>query len=191
MSHSTSFPNISFAGQLRPSQSEVVSIARKQLDSGSRRLHVVAPPGSGKTVLGLYLWAEIIKRPCLVLSPNSAIQSQWAARVDLFESSLSGDELVSTDPLNPAWLTSLTYQSVTMPARGQVELEEQARQLWVEKLIDEEQVANLEEAGVWISDLETNNTEYFNKQLGNYKKKIRDEASRSGNSISLLSLIHI
>ena len=134
MSHSTSFPNISFAGQLRPSQSGVVSIARKQLDSGSRRLHVVAPPGSGKKVLGLYLWAEIIKRPCLVLSPNSAIQSQWAARVDLFESSLSGDELVSTDPLNPAWLTSLTYQSVTMPARGQVELEEQARQLWVEKL---------------------------------------------------------
>ena len=186
MSHSTSFPNINFTGQLRPSQSEVVSIAQRQLDSGSRRLHVVAPPGSGKTVLGLYLWAEIIKRPCLVLSPNSAIQSQWAARVDLFESSLSGNQLVSTDPLNPAWLTSLTYQSVTMPARGQVELEEQARELWIEKLIDEEQVANPEEAGVWISDLETNNAEYFNKQLGNYKKKIRDEVSRSGNSISLL-----
>ena len=186
MSQSASFPNINFTGRLRPSQSEVVSIAQKQLDSGSRRLHVVAPPGSGKTVLGLYLWAEIIKRPCLVLSPNSAIQSQWAARVDLFESSLSNDELVSTDPLNPTWLTSLTYQSVTMPARGQVELEKQARQLWVEKLIDEEQVTNPEEAGVWINDLETNNAEYFSKQLGNYKKKIRDEASRSGDSISLL-----
>ena len=135
MSQSASFPNINFSGRLRPSQSEVVSIAQSQLNSGSRRLHVVAPPGSGKTVLGLYLWAQIVKRPCLVLSPNSAIQSQWAARVDLFESPLSNDELVSTDPLNPAWLTSLTYQSVTMPARGQVELEEQARQLWVEKLI--------------------------------------------------------
>ena len=93
MSHSISFPSIIFAGRLRPSQSEVVSIAQKQLASGSQRLHVVAPPGSGKTVLGLYLWAEIIKRPCLVLSPNSAIQSQWAARVDLFESSLSAEKL--------------------------------------------------------------------------------------------------
>jgi len=191
MSHSTSFPDINFTGQLRPSQSEVVSIAKKQLSSGSRRLHVVAPPGSGKTVLGLYLWAEIIKRPCLVLSPNSAIESQWAARVDLFESSLLDEELVSTDPLNPAWLTSLTYQSVTMPARGQVELDDQARRLWMEKLIEEEQVASPEEAGVWISDLETNNAEYFGKQLGNYKKKIRDEASRSGNSIILDECHHL
>ena len=186
MGHSTSFPNIKFTGQLRPSQSEVVSIAKQQLDAGSRRLHVVAPPGSGKTVLGLYLWAEIIQRPCLVLSPNSAIQSQWAARVDLFESSLSTKQLVSTDPLAPAWLTSLTYQSVTMPARDQVELTAQARQLWVEKLIDEQQVANREEANIWISDLEANNAEYFGKQFGNYKKKVRDEASRSGDSISLL-----
>ncbi|MEK6248422.1 MAG: DEAD/DEAH box helicase family protein, partial [Planctomycetales bacterium] len=79
------FPQIRFKGKLRPSQVAVVEIARRQLHKGKQRLHVVAPPGSGKTVLGLYLWAECIKVPALVLSPNSAIQSQWAERLDLFE----------------------------------------------------------------------------------------------------------
>ena len=79
------FPRIRFQGHLRPSQSEVVSIARRQLAEGKRRLHIVAPPGSGKTVLGLYLWAELIRQPALVLSPNSAIQGQWVARTSLFE----------------------------------------------------------------------------------------------------------
>ena len=79
------FPPIRFKGQLRPSQIDVVEIARRKLSEGRRRLHVVAPPGSGKTVLGLYLWAECIRMPALVLSPNSAIQAQWCARLDLFD----------------------------------------------------------------------------------------------------------
>jgi superfamily II DNA or RNA helicase len=71
------FPSIRFTGTLRPSQIEVVEIAKRQLATGERKIHVVAPPGSGKTVLGLYLWAECILVPALVLSPNSAIQAQW------------------------------------------------------------------------------------------------------------------
>ena len=66
------FPSLRFQGELRPSQREVVEIARRKLATGQERLHIVAPPGSGKTVLGLYLWAECIRRPALVLSPNSA-----------------------------------------------------------------------------------------------------------------------
>ena len=41
------FPEIKFSGELRPSQADVVKIA------GERKLHVVAPLGSGKTVTGL------------------------------------------------------------------------------------------------------------------------------------------
>ena len=49
------FPDARFDGKLRPSQAEVVKIAEEQLNRNERRLHIVAPPGSGKTVLGLYL----------------------------------------------------------------------------------------------------------------------------------------
>src|SRR5262245_36941029 len=94
-----SFPSLSFRGTLRPSQAEVVAIAQKKLAEGARRLHIVAPPGSGKTVLGLYLWAACVRRPALVLSPNSAIQAQWAAKCELFEG--TGNCAISTDVQSP------------------------------------------------------------------------------------------
>ena len=184
--NTTSFPRIEFKGELRPSQSQVVEIAKRQIAKGSRRLHIVAPPGSGKTVLGLYLWAELIRRPCLVLSPNSAIQSQWAARTDLFDLPSNRTDVVSTDANRPALLTSLTYQSVTMPARKIDAIDEQAYLLWTDKLLEDEQVFSEEEAGIWVDDLRANNPEYFQNQFANFKKKVRDEVSKSGESISLL-----
>ena len=180
------FPQIKFSGQLRPSQAAVVEIAKRQLAAGEKRLHIVAPPGSGKTVLGLYLWAELVRKPCLVLSPNSAIQSQWAARTDLFEFTEDQTSVVSTNPARPALLTSLTYQSVTLPARKVEEVDAQAYELWANKLIEEEEVFTTEEASIWIEDLRANNPEYFQSQFANYKKKVRDEVSRSGESLSLL-----
>ena len=118
MTPDSNFPSIRFRGQLRPSQLQVRDVAREQLAKGERQLHIVAPPGSGKTVVGLYLWAELIRRPALVLSPNSAIQSQWAARTDLFDADITPSMMVSTDPAEPKLLTSLTYQAVTLPRRG-------------------------------------------------------------------------
>ncbi len=180
------FPSIVFAGQLRPSQRAVVRIAKQQLETGHRRLHIVAPPGSGKTVLGLYLWAELVRQPCVVFSPNSAIQSQWAARTDLFETSNERSQFVSTDPERPKLLTSLTYQSVTLPARQLEEVDGQAIVIWAEHLMEQQQVESPEEAEVWIEDLRVNNPEYFERQLGGYKKKVRDETARSGDSMTLL-----
>ena len=69
------FP-VRFAGQLRPAQRDAAEAARRDLEAGRKRIHIVAPPGSGKTVLGLYLWSELIRRTAVVLSPNSAIQAQ-------------------------------------------------------------------------------------------------------------------
>lgn len=105
----TPFPELGFLGTLRPSQRDVIEMAGEKLAAGAdRRLHIVAPPGAGKTVLGLYLWAQVVKRPAVVLSPNSAIQAQWAARIDLFEerSGRPLADLVSTDPARPGPLTS-------------------------------------------------------------------------------------
>jgi hypothetical protein len=79
----------------------------------NRRLHLVAAPGSGKTVLGL----EVIKRvnqPTLVLAPTITIRDQWVDRlVDLFLPPGSGrPSWVSTELRNPAFLTIATYQAL-------------------------------------------------------------------------------
>lgn len=180
------FPAIRLKGKLRPSQAEVVEIARQKLAAGKTQLHIVAPPGSGKTILGLFLWAECVKRPTLVLSPNSAIQSQWSAKVELFECEADRQGLVSVDPKDPALLTSLTYQSVTLPRRGDEDLDSQARELWIEILISDGQAQTPEEAQVWIDDLATHNPRYHEQRLSAYRKQVRDRAAREGQSLDML-----
>ncbi|MAV38171.1 MAG: DEAD/DEAH box helicase [Planctomycetaceae bacterium] len=188
MSVVENFPTIRFQGTLRPSQADVVEIAKKQLQDGERRLHIVAPPGSGKTVLGLYLWAECIRQPAVVFSPTSAIQMQWAARTDLFqmEDGSAVDRHTSTDPTRPDLLTSLTYQSVTLPRRADEETDRVGREKWIADLIKKEEAGNFDEANAWIDDIQRNNPAYYNDRLGVYRKKARDARAKGGDSLETL-----
>ena len=180
------FGSIKFGGKLRPSQVAAVSVISPQLEVDGKHLHIVAPPGSGKTVLGLYVWSDLVRLPTLVLSPNSAIQAQWAARTDLFD--LDGKEdFISTDPKKPGLLTSLTYQSITMPKRGGEELNEAAIELWTESLISKGEAIDEENALAWQEDLKIRNNDYYEDRLSIYRKKVRDEFSKHGNALWTLS----
>lgn len=183
------FPDVKFLGQLRPSQSEVAAIARTKLEDGKRRLHIVAPPGAGKTVLGLYLWAGCVQTPALVLSPNSAIQAQWAARANLFAIDgrpIEGPEFVSTSPTAPAMLTSLTYQSVTLPSRGGGDVNLMATARWVDRLIEQDHADSPKAANQWIDDLKQRSPAYFEKRLSSWRKQVRDEMALDGQTLEML-----
>ena len=184
------FGKIGFSGKLRPSQVASSGIIRKELENDSKELLIVAPPGSGKTVLGLYVWSDLVRLPTLVLSPNSAIQAQWVERAkELFN--LDGrDDEVGTDPKNPGILTSLTYQSVTLPKRGGEDLDESAMELWISKLmtpdIDRIEAEDRESAISWIEDLADKNPEYYADRLSHFRKKVRDDLSEHGNALWVL-----
>ena len=176
------FGNIHFSGKLRPSQVAAVSVIKPELEQQGKHLHIVAPPGSGKTVLGLYVWSDLVRLPTLVLSPNSAIQAQWAARTSLFE--LDGKEdQVSTDGKNPGLLTSLTYQSITMPKKGGEDLDESALELWSQTLIESGEADTVDSALLWIEDLKENNSDYYSSRLSVYRKKVRDDFAKHGNAL--------
>ncbi|MHC4915978.1 MAG: DEAD/DEAH box helicase family protein [Planctomycetota bacterium] len=180
------FPAMRFRSRLRPSQAEAVEIARRQLSAGGKRIHIVAPPGSGKTVLGLYLWAEVIRRPAVVLSPNSAIQSQWADRTDLFETEGGVRGLVSVDPRRPGLLTSITYQSVTLPARGSGDLDQQALELWAERLVQDGRADDPDQASAWIADLARHNPAYHDSRLTYYRKEAREGIALAGDALATI-----
>ena len=182
------FPPIYFSGDLRPSQRDVAKIAREQLERGERRLHIVAPPGSGKTVVGLYLWAECVRVPALVLSPNSAIQAQWAARTSLFKrrDDIDLTPAVSTLSKEPGLLTSLTYQAVTMPAGASEELDARGLMAWMDALLENDQAESYEAGEIWISDLRRHNPDYYNQRLGHYRKRVRDGDATSGKALDAL-----
>ena len=164
------FGGISFPGTLRPSQIAATSVIEPQLADNSKQLYIVAPPGSGKTILGLYVWAELVRRPALVLSPNSAIQAQWISRTSLFDLDGREDQL-SLDPKKPGLLTSLTYQSLTMVRTKGDDLDDAALTLWLNRLIEEGEAIDIASGTAWLEDLQLKNPDYYENEMKKHRKR--------------------
>ena len=71
------FDSIHFHGTFRSYQQRVLDNADKYLKDG--KIHIVAAPGSGKTILGLELICRLAS-PCIILSPTTAVRQQWGNR---------------------------------------------------------------------------------------------------------------
>lgn len=105
------FSGISFNGTFRKYQQRVLDASKKYY--GNNKIHIVAAPGSGKTILGLELISRL-KSPCLILSPTNTIKYQWGDRfIDFFlpKGELK-DDYISFDLKNIKPLTSITYQAL-------------------------------------------------------------------------------
>ncbi len=99
-----------FTGEWREYQARALAEMDQHLDD--RRLHIVAAPGAGKTVLGLEI-VRRIGRPALVFAPSLAIRDQWRERlVPLFMPNLPSDAEISRNLDQPGELTLSTYQSL-------------------------------------------------------------------------------
>src|SRR6267378_1628062 len=121
----------------RSYQARVLEHLDSYLDD--KRVHIVAAPGSGKTVLGL----EIVRRinqPTLVLTPTITIRNQWADRLAEFflEAGEGRPGWVSTDLKRPALLTIATYQALHAACAGVINEE-------AEELAEEEHGSHLRE----------------------------------------------
>lgn len=107
----TEFPsNIKFKYRWRKYQQRVLDELQDHLTDG--HLHVIAPPGSGKTVLGLEV-AIRLNKPTLILAPTIAIRNQWIHRFcELYLFTNQTPEWISRDIRNPKFLTVATYQGL-------------------------------------------------------------------------------
>ncbi|ADU29378.1 DEAD/DEAH box helicase family protein [Evansella cellulosilytica] len=105
------FPgNIQFCHPWRSYQQEVLDHLDHHL--ANKHLHLVAPPGSGKTVLGLEVMLRLGK-PTLIVAPTLAIRNQWVSRfVELFLQANEQPTWISTDLRNPKFITVTTYQGL-------------------------------------------------------------------------------
>lgn len=107
----TEYPKeIKFKYPWRKYQNRVLNELKSHLSDG--HLHVIAPPGSGKTILGLEV-AIRLNKPTLILAPTIAIRNQWIQRFcELFlETNLTPD-WISRDIRNPKFMTVVTYQGL-------------------------------------------------------------------------------
>lgn len=94
----------------RPEQARILDQLDVYLDD--RRIHIVAAPGAGKTVIGLEIFNRLQLR-ALAIAPTTVVRDQWLERLSAF--------LPPTSPL-PAWcgktleeqhdFTATTYQGL-------------------------------------------------------------------------------
>lgn len=104
------FEKVKFNGTFRNYQQRVLDNSTEYLNDG--KIHIVAAPGSGKTVLGLELIVRL-KEPCLILSPTTTIRNQWGDRfAEHFLNGKNVDEYISYDLKSPKPVTCVTYQAL-------------------------------------------------------------------------------
>ncbi len=106
-----SFPDcLNFQMAWRQYQARILDRLPEYLSD--RRFHLIAAPGSGKTILGL----EIIRRigePALVLAPTITIRDQWVDRLTAcFLVNQPQPSWLSVDLKSPAAVTVTTYQAL-------------------------------------------------------------------------------
>ena len=90
-----------------------------------QHLHIIAPPGSGKTILGLEVVIRLNK-PTLILAPTIAIRNQWIQRFcELFLQTDITPEWISKSVRNPKFMTVVTYQGLHAACNGLKEEDEE------------------------------------------------------------------
>jgi len=118
-------PPLAFQGRWRRYQELALEAFERDRQAGRRSTHVLAPPGSGKTVLGM----EIVRRlgtRALVLCPNSAVQAQWLRTAELFSAS---EGVAGPEPDAP--IACLTYQSLCQIQDPEIFLGNAAERRWI------------------------------------------------------------
>ena len=150
-------------------------------DDGST-LHLLAPPGSGKTLMGLELAVRNGRR-ALVLVPTTVIGAQWIHQArKLFISPAVGSpsvtgsvgtHLPSARPeqaAEAADLTVLTYQSLAAVGSSPA-WSDAARSHWLTELTADGRSAGSAEA--WLKRLEADNPRAYNRGLRSRATTIR------------------
>jgi superfamily II DNA or RNA helicase len=144
------------------------------------KFHIVAPPGSGKTIVGL----ELIKRfsePAVVFAPTSTIQLQWKEKLAMFIPNKSGPNLNQLASIKPDKLTPVniyTYQLLSSPAENLDFVKEAALVEWQDNLVGQGVVSSLEEAVKRTQLLKENNPTAYAKELSKQYKKLKDRYLR-------------
>ncbi len=169
-----------FRHPLRKYQQDILDLLDTKLERGERRFHVVAPPGAGKTIIGLQIVSRF-KCPSLILSPNTTIQAQWGQKLEQFlppgMESLAALDILGTQeskPLKP--VTLLTYQVLSTPEREQDYFQKLSHQAWVSELTRGRSLS-VGEAELRILEILQNNPKAYKREISRHVSRLRKQLS--------------
>jgi len=151
-------------------------------ENSDNKYHIVAPPGSGKTIIGL----ELIRRfgqPAVVFAPTTTIQLQWREKVGMFtDDPAVVDRLVSLDPQELRPINIFTYQLISAPDKAREMLYEMAEKAWVEELLERNLVADESAARERLATLKANNPAHYRAERNRRALRIKRRLLREPNA---------
>ena len=148
----------------RPSQ-------RRLLDSvaavPAAKRHIVAPPGAGKTLIGLELARRVGART-VVLAPTVAIRDQWRRSTALFGADV--ESFTGDDPSAGRPLTCVTYQLLGDPGQAGAALTAAARRLWLARV---ESSTSADVAAARVEALEKHDPDRARREINREVRRLR------------------
>lgn len=161
------FEELSFLHPLRGYQKEIIDLAHEKLALGERELNIVAPPGAGKTIIGLQLICDL-KIKTLVLCPSTTIQNQWIKKLELFISpettTISASDIIGKSEKKPQPISVHTYQALSTPEREQELIINSAHEAWLEEINGDQER---------IDQMRDYNPKAYSKEMARHKRKAR------------------
>lgn len=157
-----------FRGTLRDYQEDILG----QSFPPDEPLHIVAPPGAGKTLVGLLLAIRDGRR-AVALTPTTTIRHQWGATAR--ELATDPDQ-VSEDTAAPADLTVMTYQALSV-VRSDDAVGDLARVQWHDELAEAGRTT--ESAEAFLNALQEENPREYRSGLRRRHRRLRRELVRS------------
>jgi superfamily II DNA or RNA helicase len=161
---------VAFSKPFRRYQSLALDAFEQGRPSGRRRVYLVMPPGSGKTVVGLEIARRLGDR-VIALGPNTAILAQWQ---EFQPQSLAA----GTDTALATPVTILTYQALCNLEPHSAQLDYAAFAAW--------QASRNNTAEPVTTPLTTHD----HADLAHFRQRARQLLARGGDHAGLLALLH-
>jgi len=160
--------------------------AKLALDPEASAFHLVAPPGAGKTIVGL----ELIGRfdaPAVVFAPTSTIQHQWVDKAGLFTP--TSHTVTSTDPTALSRVNVFTYQLISVAGDANAMLEDAAAAEWASTLVADRVVDDDVAATDRIATMKTANPNAYKREIRTRVQRLRRKALR-GEAVDVEQWLH-
>ncbi|MBU1878403.1 MAG: DEAD/DEAH box helicase family protein, partial [Chloroflexi bacterium] len=146
----------------------------RNVDEGqSHKHHIVAPPGSGKTIVGL----ELIHRfgqPAVVFAPTTTIQRQWQDKAGLFTADAEWlAQHTSLESARLADMTFLTYQVLSTPGEHLAFVERVAIERWVDDLLRSGKAETEAEAQRRIDTILQSNPDAHRREVAKRYRRVK------------------
>ncbi len=181
-----SISDLRFSGQFRQYQQTVLAGVETGLEND--RYHIVAPPGSGKTILGLELVRRIGRRT-IIFAPTTVIQRQWVQTLSAFlPPDVPIDRYAGSDPAAETPISVFTYQLIATPSAATEEMEALALTRWRDDLT-ESGVDGATDPEQRITEIREANPGTYAKELTRRRQAVRRELLRA-DAADVYGLLH-